>query len=83
MVKTQASASLFTIENPGAQWQKVARERNLQPPIGIAARGLLLRSSLRRASMTIDRAAAQKVMAMLGFTLSFLLLMAIIALAFA
>jgi len=33
--------------------------------------------------MTIDRATAQKVVAMLGFTLSFLLLMAIIALAFA
>jgi hypothetical protein len=35
------------------------------------------------ALMHIDRASAQKLFAMLGFTLSFLLLLAIIALAFA
>ena len=43
---------------------------------------LLLRSSIGVFSMQIDRASTEKVIAMLGLTLSFLLLLAIIALAF-
>ena len=63
--------------------RKVAGGRNLQP--GALVRGvacLLLRSSIGVFSMQIDRASTEKVIAMLGLTLSFLLLLAIITLAF-
>jgi hypothetical protein len=50
--------------------------------VGSGVACLLLRSSIGVFSMQIDRASTEKVIAMLGLTLSFLLLLAIIALAF-
>jgi len=64
--------------------RKVAGARNLHPGVALV-RGvacLLLRSSIGVFSMQIDRASTEKVIAMLGLTLSFLLLLAIITLAF-